>query len=139
MAKIFEMGSGPAVYDLLVSYRSGDMWAHEWTDEALQLENPLLLDCVASGGTPFNDGRAGLRVVRMLEAATVTQARAERSSTDHRADLRTSSTKSSSGASCSGARASDRSNQSFILLRVDLNDGLGADPSSTREAAIEAL
>src|SRR5437899_10308421 len=26
-AKVFEVGSGPAVYDLLVSYRSGDMWA----------------------------------------------------------------------------------------------------------------
>ena len=37
--------------------------------EALQLEARYFLDCVASGTTPFNDGRAGLRVVRILEAA----------------------------------------------------------------------
>jgi len=69
-AKVFEVGSGPAVYDLLVSYRSGDMWAPRVDQtEALQLESRYFLDCVASGGKPFNDGRAGLRVVKMLEAA----------------------------------------------------------------------
>ena len=36
-------------------------------------------------------------------------------------------------------RRSDRSNRPFILLLVDLNDGVEADSSSTREAAIEAL
>ena len=36
---------------------------------ALHLETRYFLDCVASGTTPINDGRAGLRVVRMLEAA----------------------------------------------------------------------
>ena len=36
--------------------------------EALQLEARYFLDCVSSGQRPFNDGRAGLRVVRMLEA-----------------------------------------------------------------------
>src|SRR5207244_47189 len=69
-AKIFEVGSGQAVYDLLVSYRSGDMWAPRVDQtEALQLETRYCLDGVASGGKPCNDGRAGLRVVRMLEAA----------------------------------------------------------------------
>jgi len=69
-AKIFEVGTGQAVYDLLVSYRSGDMWAPRVDQtEALQLEARYFLDCVASGAKPFNDGRAGLRVVRMLEAA----------------------------------------------------------------------
>ncbi len=69
-AKVFEVGNGQAVRDLLVSYRSGDMWA-PWVDqtEALQLETRYFLDCVASGHTPVNDGRAGLRVVKMLEAA----------------------------------------------------------------------
>jgi predicted dehydrogenase len=58
------------IYNLLVSYRSGDMWAPRVQQtEALQLEARYFLDCVNSGQRPFNDGRAGLRVVRMLEAA----------------------------------------------------------------------
>jgi predicted dehydrogenase len=69
-AKVFEVGTGQAVYDLLVSYRSGDMWAPRVDQtEALQIETRYFLDCVASGEKPVNDGRAGLRVVRMLEAA----------------------------------------------------------------------
>jgi predicted dehydrogenase len=69
-AKVFEVGAEQAVHDLLVSYRSGDMWAPRVDQtEALQLETRYFLDCVASGETPFNDGRAGLRVVKMLEAA----------------------------------------------------------------------
>src|SRR3989454_8298277 len=69
-AKVFEVGAEQAVHDLLVSYRSGDMWAPRVDQtEALQLETRYFLDCVASGEKPFNDGRAGLRVVRMLEAA----------------------------------------------------------------------
>ncbi len=28
------------------------------------------VDCIETGNEPFNDGRAGLRVVKMLEAAT---------------------------------------------------------------------
>jgi predicted dehydrogenase len=69
-AKAFEVGAGQAVHDLLVSYRSGDMWAPRVDQtEALQLETRYFLDCVASGEKPINDGRAGLRVVRMLEAA----------------------------------------------------------------------
>jgi predicted dehydrogenase len=55
---------------LLVSYRSGDMWAPRVEEgEALQREARYFLDCIASGTRPFNDGRAGLRVVRILEAA----------------------------------------------------------------------
>src|SRR5437879_3385471 len=69
-AKVFEVGAEQAVHDLLVSYRSGDMWAPRVDQtEALQLEARYFLDCVASGKKPINDGRAGLRVVRMLEAA----------------------------------------------------------------------
>ncbi|HVW77717.1 MAG TPA: Gfo/Idh/MocA family oxidoreductase [Alloacidobacterium sp.] len=59
------------VYDLLVSYRSGDMWApHLEQVEALRQELSYFVDCVSSNSTPFNDGRAGLRVVKMLEAAS---------------------------------------------------------------------
>ena len=58
------------VHKLLVSYRSGDMWAPKVEElEALQLETRYFLDCVKNGTKPFNDGKAGLRVVRILEAA----------------------------------------------------------------------
>lgn len=58
------------VHKLLVSYRSGDMWAPKVEElEALHLETRYFLDCVKNGTKPFNDGQAGLRVVRILEAA----------------------------------------------------------------------
>src|SRR5207245_9706334 len=61
-AKVFEVGAEQAVHDLLVSYRSGDMWAPRGDQtEALQLEARYLLDCVASGKKPINGGRAGWR------------------------------------------------------------------------------
>ncbi|PYN34218.1 MAG: oxidoreductase [Candidatus Rokuibacteriota bacterium] len=64
-----ELETKEGIYNLLVSYRSGDMWAPRIEQtEALQLETRYFLDCVSSGQEPFNDGRAGLRVVRMLEA-----------------------------------------------------------------------
>ena len=58
------------VRKLLISYRSGDMWAPRVEElEALQLETRYFLDCIKKGSKPFNDGYAGLRVVRILEAA----------------------------------------------------------------------
>lgn len=63
--------SQEGVYKLLVNYRSGDMLAPQLEQvEALQLELKYFVDCVTNGQTPFNDGRAGLRVVKMLEAAS---------------------------------------------------------------------
>lgn len=59
------------VYKLLVNYRSGDMWAPRLEQvEALQQEMKYFVECIETGNDPFNDGRAGLRVVRMLEAAS---------------------------------------------------------------------
>lgn len=59
------------VYELLVNYRSGDMWAPQLAQiEALRQELSYFVDCISTGQDPFNDGRAGLRVVKMLEAAT---------------------------------------------------------------------
>lgn len=56
-------------HDLQVSYRAGDMWAPRVESaEALSREVNHFVECVASGETPINDGLAGLRVVRMLEA-----------------------------------------------------------------------
>jgi hypothetical protein len=58
------------VYELLVSYRSGDMWSPQLEQgEALRQELGYFVECVSSGQEPFNDGCAGLRVVRMLEKA----------------------------------------------------------------------
>ena len=65
-----QMNSREGVYDLLVSYRSGDMWAPKIENvEALKAELAYFVGCIQNQQTPFNDGMAGLRVVRMLEAA----------------------------------------------------------------------
>jgi len=65
-----EIASRQGVYDLLVSYRSGDMWAPKVDQtEALKLETKYFIDCIEKNETPFNDGKSGLRVVRLLEAA----------------------------------------------------------------------
>lgn len=58
------------VYKMLVSYRSGDMWAPRLDNtEALQTEALHFIDCVEHGGQPDTDGAAGLRMVSMIEAA----------------------------------------------------------------------
>jgi predicted dehydrogenase len=65
-----QMTSGQGVYDLLVSYRSGDVWAPKVQQtEALKVELDYFVDCITKNKTPINDGIAGLRVVRLLEAA----------------------------------------------------------------------
>lgn len=73
--RIYDRGvnitSQEGVYNLLVHYRSGDMWAPQVEQgEALRRELAYFVDCVGSGKEPFNDGCSGLRVVKMLEAAT---------------------------------------------------------------------
>jgi len=72
--KIYDKGvdinNREGVYELLVSYRSGDMWAPQLEQvEALRLELAYFIHCLNTGEQPMNDGAAGLRVVRMLEAA----------------------------------------------------------------------
>ncbi|MCM0082870.1 Gfo/Idh/MocA family oxidoreductase [Geomonas sp. Red32] len=58
-----------AAHGRRVSYRSGDMWAPKVNQvEALKGEAAYFVDCLEKNLTPENDGRAGLRVVRMLEA-----------------------------------------------------------------------
>jgi predicted dehydrogenase len=65
-----QLSNGDGVRDLLVSYRSGDMWAPRVEQlEALRVELDYFAQCIMQGDTPINDGHAGLRVVRMLEAA----------------------------------------------------------------------
>ncbi|HXH66592.1 MAG TPA: Gfo/Idh/MocA family oxidoreductase [Candidatus Limnocylindrales bacterium] len=58
------------LHQLLVSYRSGDMWAPQVEQiEALRAETAYFMKCINENSKPFNDGEAGLRVVRILEAA----------------------------------------------------------------------
>lgn len=58
------------VRQVRVGYRTGDMWAPNLaTREALLASAEHFVHCVESGETPLTDGHAGLRVVRMLEAA----------------------------------------------------------------------
>ena len=65
-----QMKSGQDLHELLVSYRAGDMWAPRVDQtEALKVELGYFIDCVRKDETPLNDGVAGARVVRMLEAA----------------------------------------------------------------------
>jgi predicted dehydrogenase len=66
-----EMTNRSGVYDLLVSYRSGDMWAPKVDQtEALHAEALYFAECIGNGQRPINDGVAGYRVVRLLEAAS---------------------------------------------------------------------
>jgi predicted dehydrogenase len=72
--KIYDKGvhitSREGLYNLLVNYRSGDMWAPQVEQvEALRQELAYFVDCLSHDQTPFNDGAAGLRVVKLLEAA----------------------------------------------------------------------
>ena len=65
------MSTNPSnLHQLLVSYRSGDMWAPQVEQiEALRAETGYFLKCIEENKTPFNDGANGLSVVRLLEAA----------------------------------------------------------------------
>jgi predicted dehydrogenase len=71
--KVYDKGvdrpnGGAAGYDLRVSYRAGDVWVPRLEQvEALTLEVQYFVECILGGQNPFNDGRAGLRVVQMLE------------------------------------------------------------------------
>jgi len=63
--------SREGMYDLLVHYRSGDMWAPQLEQgEALKRELTYFVECIQNDKDPFNDGVSGLRVVKILEAAT---------------------------------------------------------------------
>jgi predicted dehydrogenase len=74
--KVYDSGisvdpSPENVYQMLVGYRTGDMWAPKLAvTEALHVEAAHFVDCVVRGTRPQTDGEAGLRVVRLLEAAT---------------------------------------------------------------------
>src|SRR5207247_7841901 len=58
-------------HKMLVSYRSGDIWSPNIEPgEPLQAVVCEFADSIRDGVTPLSDGHLGLRVVRLLEAAT---------------------------------------------------------------------
>jgi predicted dehydrogenase len=74
--KVYDRGisvnpSPENVYQMLVGYRAGDMWAPQLAvREALATEAAHFVECVRESRVPKTDGHAGLRVVRLLEAAS---------------------------------------------------------------------
>jgi predicted dehydrogenase len=71
--KIYDKGveirNKEAAYKMLVNYRSGDMHAPRVEQvEALKVEAEYFIRCIKNTETPINDGHAGLRVVKMLDA-----------------------------------------------------------------------
>ena len=59
-----------AAYQTLVSYRTGDVWVPKLdSTEALHYVCQEFLSAIAQSRRPLTDGQAGLRVVRLLEAA----------------------------------------------------------------------
>jgi predicted dehydrogenase len=63
-------GGKDGIHDLLVSYRSGDVYIPRLeATEALKAEAQYFVECIEKGQEPFNNGQAGLQVVRLLEAA----------------------------------------------------------------------
>ncbi len=78
--KVYDRGisvdpSPENVYQMLVGYRSGDMWAPKLAvAEALSVEAAHFVECVSNSREPLTDGEAGLRIVRLLEAASASMA-----------------------------------------------------------------
>jgi predicted dehydrogenase len=75
--KVYDSGitvtnSPEDLYKLLIGYRNGDMHSPR-TDstEALAVEVRHFADCIANGTHPITDGHAGLDVIRLLEAASL--------------------------------------------------------------------
>jgi predicted dehydrogenase len=70
----FKNGNGnyskTGIHDLLISYRSGDVHIPKLDNiEALRAEITYFVKCLETNVEPFNNGAAGLQVVRVLEAA----------------------------------------------------------------------
>jgi len=78
--KVYDRGislnpSPENVYQMLIGYRAGDMYAPQLAlTEALNVEAAHFVDCVSRGATPLTGGEAGLHVVQLLEAASASMA-----------------------------------------------------------------
>jgi predicted dehydrogenase len=59
------------IQEMRVGYRTGDMWAPKLAvTEALRVEGEHFVDCIKHAKRPETDGRLGVRVVELIEAAT---------------------------------------------------------------------
>ena len=66
----FNHNEANGVYEKLVGYRTGDMWAPKLnTTEALRTELAHFRDCMEQNKQALTSGEIGLRVVHVLEAA----------------------------------------------------------------------
>ena len=64
-------GDKESAYQQRIGYRTGDMWAPRLeVTEALEVEVDHFVRCIETGAPSLSDGRAGLRVVQILEAAS---------------------------------------------------------------------
>jgi len=74
--KIYDKGvsfteDAQQIQEMRVGYRTGDMWAPKLdASEALKVGGEHFADCIVNHKTPQTDGRLGLRVVELIEAAT---------------------------------------------------------------------
>lgn len=58
------------IREMRIGYRTGDMWAPKLAvSEALRVESEHFVDCINNQRTPMTDGRLGVRVVELIEAA----------------------------------------------------------------------
>ena len=59
------------IHEMRVGYRTGDMWAPKVPNvEALRVEAAHFCECVRTGKTSISDGRFGMRMTEVIEAAT---------------------------------------------------------------------
>ena len=64
-------GTAEKELQLRINYRAGDMWApHLPAKEALHTEAEHFIACLHNGESPISDGKTGLQVVEILEAAS---------------------------------------------------------------------
>lgn len=74
--KVYDKGitvnDAESIYQKLIGYRTGDMWSPKLDiKEALRTEGEHFLECIRTGNRPLSDGEAGLRIVKILEAANL--------------------------------------------------------------------
>lgn len=66
-----EVTTRESVHRMLIDYRTGDMWAPKIDmREALAVECEHFLDCIRDGREPLTGAAFGVRVVRLLDAAS---------------------------------------------------------------------
>ncbi len=78
--KIYDKGitinkSSDNIHQTRIGYRTGDLWVPQLDmTEALRVEMLHFSRCIEKGDKPITDGKVGLRVVQILEAATQSMA-----------------------------------------------------------------